>query len=137
MPLFQFQCFLILILPSCLCLRCFIFFLCVFTLSFSCACQYLSDFCFKLIFPWFDLVSIFCFAVCLSLYLSFCLSEDDAYVDKLPTFERHFDSFAGTVKIPSERGKGSGLGEGLEGVFLCQFAICLMFFTQSALDIEG
>ncbi|KAF7202671.1 transcript variant X2 [Nothobranchius furzeri] len=29
------------------------------------------------------------------------VSEDDAYVDKLPTFERHFDSFAGCSRGPS------------------------------------
>lgn len=54
----------------------------------------------------FFLVSSLCFvfAVCLSFYFSFALSEDDAYVDKLPTFERHFDSFAGIVQIPSEGG---------------------------------
>lgn len=79
----------------------------------------------------------FCFAVCLSLYLSVGLSEDDAYVDKLPTFERHFDSFAGTVMIPSERGEGEGVVKGVGGVFLCLFSICLMLFTQSALDTEG
>lgn len=88
----------------------------------------------------FHLLSVFfffCFAVCLSLYLSVGLSEDDAYVDKLPTFERHFDSFAGTVMIPSERGEGEGVVKGVGGVFLCLFSICLMLFTQSALDTEG
>lgn len=35
--------------------------------------------------------------------LSFGLSDDDAYVDKLPTFERHFDSFAGIVTRVSKR----------------------------------
>ncbi|XP_024134261.1 SH3-containing GRB2-like protein 3-interacting protein 1 isoform X6 [Oryzias melastigma] len=29
------------------------------------------------------------------------VSEDDAFVDKLPTFERHFDSFAGCSRGPS------------------------------------
>ncbi|PWA21088.1 hypothetical protein CCH79_00009438, partial [Gambusia affinis] len=29
------------------------------------------------------------------------VTEDDAYVDKLPTFERHFDSFAGCSRGPS------------------------------------
>ncbi|XP_047230746.1 SH3-containing GRB2-like protein 3-interacting protein 1 isoform X2 [Girardinichthys multiradiatus] len=29
------------------------------------------------------------------------VSEDDAYVDKLPTFERHFESFAGCSRGPS------------------------------------
>uniref|UniRef100_UPI003AAC4F79 SH3-containing GRB2-like protein 3-interacting protein 1 n=1 Tax=Centroberyx gerrardi TaxID=166262 RepID=UPI003AAC4F79 len=33
--------------------------------------------------------------------LSVSVSEDDAYVDKLPTFERHFDSFAGCSRGPS------------------------------------
>lgn len=61
----------------------------------------------------FFLFLFFFVVVCSSLYLSFGLSEDDAYVDKLPTFERHFDSFAGIVKIPSER-IGDGLGKGLE-----------------------
>lgn len=79
----------------------------------------------------FIFFSVFCFCR-LSLYLSFGLSEDDAYVDKLPTFERHFDSFAGIVEIPSER-NGNGLGE----VFLCGFSICLMVFTQSAFELEG
>lgn len=37
------------------------------------------------------------------------LSEDDAYVDKLPTFERHFDSFAGIVAYISGTRKGTGL----------------------------
>lgn len=47
----------------------------------------------------FEILSSFvCFAI-LSLCLLFGLSEDDAYVDKLPTFERHFDSFTGKVKL--------------------------------------
>ncbi|TKS74277.1 SH3-containing GRB2-like protein 3-interacting protein 1 [Collichthys lucidus] len=47
--------------------------------------------------------------------LSVSVSEDDAFVDKLPTFERHFDSIAGIVTIPSERGKGGRVWEnGLE-----------------------
>lgn len=92
---------------------------------------------FFLCFICFLFFFFFCFAVCLSLYLSVGLSEDDAYVDKLPTFERHFDSFAGTVMIPSERGEGEGVVKGVGGVFLCLFSICLMLFTQSALDTEG
>lgn len=92
---------------------------------------------FFLCFICFLFLFFFCFAVCLSLYLSVGLSEDDAYVDKLPTFERHFDSFAGTVMIPSERGEGEGVVKGVGGVFLCLFSICLMLFTQSALDTEG
>ncbi|CAB1459700.1 unnamed protein product, partial [Pleuronectes platessa] len=35
--------------------------------------------------------------------LSVSVTEDDAYVDKLPTFERHFDSVAGIVTIPFRR----------------------------------
>jgi len=50
----------------------------------------------------------FLFLFRLSLDLLFGLSEDDAYVDKLPTFERHFDSFAGIVQFHSER-KGDTL----------------------------
>lgn len=62
--------------------------------------QYLILFLF---FPGFEFISFF---VCLLFVflLSFCLSEDDAYVDKLPTFERHFDSFAGIVTSILERG---------------------------------
>lgn len=33
--------------------------------------------------------------------LSVSVTEDDVYVDKLPTFERHFDSFAGCSRGPS------------------------------------
>lgn len=46
-----------------------------------------------------------------SLYLSFGLSEDDAYVDKLPTFERHFDSLAGTVNQHDGEKEGDGVGK--------------------------
>lgn len=35
------------------------------------------------------------------------------------------------------RGEGEGVVKGVGGVFLCLFSICLMLFTQSALDTEG
>lgn len=55
----------------------------------------------------------FFFSFRLFFNFSFGLSEDDAYVDKLPTFERHFDSFAGivTIHLWEQRG-GQGWKEG-------------------------
>lgn len=128
-PLFKFHCCLILTLSSHSCLRWII--LCFFLPFHFCvhdSTWFLVWILFS--FVWFALFLFCCLSV--SFLLSFGLSEDDAYVDKLPTFERHFDSFAGTVTIRSERGKGHGLGKGLE-----ECSICLIFFTQSAIDIEG
>lgn len=74
------------------------------------------------------------FAVCL-----FGSSEDDVYVDKLPTFERHFDSFAGRVKHPPlllHMGTGGGLGKGLVSACFESFWIW-MLFTRSAVHKEG
>lgn len=71
-----------------------------------------------------DLIFLF-FAVC--LYLSFGLSEDDAYVDKLPTFERHFDSFAGIVTIPLRVREGVWLGKGLLNGSFVSFQSVLCF----------
>lgn len=76
---------------------------------------------FKIILPLFDLdsFSVSLLFVCLFRYLSCGSSEDDDYVNKLPTFERHFDSFAGIVKIPSERTRdGAGWGWGSVSVWL-------------------
>ena len=69
----------------------------------------------EMIFHCFDFLFfsvLFLPFVCLFIFFSFGLSEDDAYVEKLPTFERHFDSFAGIVTIPSRRGKGTRWGMG-------------------------
>lgn len=46
--------------------------------------------------------------------LSFVSLEDDAYVDKLPTFERNIDSFAGIVPERQRGEAGSWLGKGFE-----------------------
>lgn len=75
------------------------------------------------------------FFCCSSLFnFSFGLSEDDAYVDKLPTFERHFDSFAGIVTYISGRRKGTGLEK---GDFLLLFSFfCVIAFTQNPLEIK-
>lgn len=40
---------------------------------------------------------LFYFLVTFLFILSFVSLEDDAYLDKLPTFERNIDSFAGIV----------------------------------------
>lgn len=57
-----------------------------------------SDFhCFKPVF--YFLLCFPLFVSCISFFCFFGLSEDDAYVDKLPTFGRHSDSFTGIVKI--------------------------------------
>lgn len=77
---------------------------------------------FKIVFSFFFILFI----------LSFGLSDDDAYVDKLPTFERHFDSFAGIVPRVSKR--RAWLGKGIES---CNCHSCLMFFAQNALVIKG
>lgn len=45
--------------------------------------------------------------------LSFVSLEDDAYVDKLPTFERNIDSFAGIVTSTPERRSRVMAGEGV------------------------
>ena len=70
------------------------------------------------LYAFFSVSSILSFFLCLTFFIIFyplstscslccfsCdLSEDDAYVDKLPTFERHFDSLAGIVTVPPWRG---------------------------------
>lgn len=80
----------------------------------------------NLLLPWFDFSSVFH----LFLHLCFGLSEDDAYVDKLPTFERHFDSFAGIVMVPprERRGDGGGRDLGFEECF------CLRLFDPLYLE---
>lgn len=95
---------------SCLSLRLFIYSFIFVWLTVLCRFLFWIFFFLGLIFLFF--VSLFvCYS---SLYLSFGLSEDDSYVDKLPTFERHFDSFAGIVTCISERRKGTRLGKGFE-----------------------
>lgn len=54
---------------------------------------------------------IFFFVICLFI-LSFVSLEDDAYVDKLPTFERNIDSFAGIVTSAPERRSWVMIGDG-------------------------
>lgn len=84
----------------------------------------LSFFCF--VFPLIIYVLLF-----VSFNFSFGLSEDDAYVDKLPTFERHFDSFAGIVTIqPWEQRGGRGWKKG-------RVLVCEVFFTPSHLPRDS
>lgn len=93
-------------------------------------------------------LSFFCFVLPLIIYVllfvsfnfSFGLSEDDAYVDKLPTFERHFDSFAGIVTITTvgaERGRGWKKGR----VLVCEVFFHPLprdsLFTQNSLQVKG
>lgn len=44
--------------------------------------------------------------------LSFVSLEDDAYLDKLPTFERNIDSFAGIVTSTPDRRSWLMIGDG-------------------------
>lgn len=66
----------------------------------------------------------FYLVICLFI-LSFVSLEDDAYVDKLPTFERNIDSFAGIVTSTPERRSWVMAGEGFETFWMVP--------TQSAL----
>lgn len=54
----------------------------------------------------------FYLVICLFI-LSFVSLEDDAYVGKLPTFERNIDSFAGIVTSTPERRRWVMAGEGV------------------------
>lgn len=60
----------------------------------------------------FSCVDGFYLVICLFI-LSFVSLEDDAYVDKLPTFERNIDSFAGIVPSVAERRSWVATGEGV------------------------
>lgn len=54
----------------------------------------------------------FYLVICLFI-LSFVPLEDDAFVDKLPTFERNIDSFAGIVTSTPVRRSWVMAGEGV------------------------
>lgn len=55
---------------------------------------------------------LFYFVVTFLFILSFVSLEDDAYLDKLPTFERNIDSFAGIVTSTPDRRSWLVIGDG-------------------------
>ena len=78
---------------------------------------------------YFTPLSMCCPVCCFSR----ALSEEDAYVDKLPTFERHFDSLAGIVTVhPAWWWEWWGFKVVFVLMFLVQLDILLMHFTQNA-----